>query len=68
MTSDSCEASTAIAEATASVIMEKKIARTRREIRPMAAASTADKSSAATMPSPTEVQLGPSRVSATATP
>ena len=65
---ESCEASTSPAEATARVIIEKKIALTRSERSPMTAASNAERASAASSPIPTELQVGPSRSSAMATP
>jgi hypothetical protein len=61
--SDSCEASVWKAAATASVIIEKKIARTRSENRPMANASTKDSASA---PSDAQHQRAPARAQARA--
>ena len=49
--SDSCEASVRKAEATASVIMAKKMALTRSENRPISNDSSVDTSSAHTTPS-----------------
>ncbi len=59
VTVDICEARTAAADATASVIIEKKIARTRSDSRPMATARTAESINAAATPIATEVQVGP---------
>ena len=58
MTVDICEARTAAADATARVIIEKKMARTRSDSRPMAIARTAESASATTRPMPTELQVG----------
>ena len=66
--SDSCEASVRKAEATASVIMAKKIAFTRRLNRPMSSDRTSETASAHTTPSATASQPGPSRVLAIAMP
>src|SRR4051794_13483443 len=66
--SDSCDASDRKADATASVIIAKKIALTRRLNRPVTSESTSDTASAAATPSATAPQLGPSRVQAIATP
>ncbi len=57
---DSCEASTWKAEATASVIMAKKIAATRSENSPIARASSIASGRPMTMPVATASQLGPS--------
>ena len=54
--------------ATASVIMAKKMVRTRRLNRPISAASATATTSPATMPTATAVHSAPSRVSAIATP
>jgi hypothetical protein len=66
--SDSCEASVRKAEATASVIIAKKIAFTRRLNRPMTSDSSSETTSAAAVPSSTAPQPGPSRVLAMETP
>ena len=66
--SDSCEASVAKAEATARVIMAKKMARTRRLNRPMTSESSSETTSATAMPPASAGQLGPTRVAAMATP
>ena len=66
--SESCEASVANADATASVIMAKKIARTRRLNRPMRSERTSETTSAQAMPSASAGQVGPIRVAAMATP
>ena len=66
--SDSCEASVANAAATASVIMAKKIARTRRLNRPMTSERTSETTSAPAVPSASAGQVGPMRVAAIATP
>jgi hypothetical protein len=50
------------------VIIEKKIARTLKESRPIATASAADRASAAAMPITTDVQDAPRRSRAMATP
>jgi len=55
--SRSWEASTAKAEATASVIMAKKIARTRNEKRPMITARISEARSASAMPMPMAPQV-----------
>ncbi|MCY1378000.1 hypothetical protein D9M69_656020 [compost metagenome] len=68
MKSDSCEASVWNAEATASVIIAKKIARTRSEKRPMASESTSEIASDAPSPTSTAPQLGPSREAEMAMP
>ena len=68
MISESCEASVKKAEATANVIMAKKIARTRKENNPTSSASTKDNASAPSTPTANASQVGPSRVVATATP
>jgi len=64
----SCEARVMKAEATASVIMAKKMAFTRRLARPMPRASTALRARAAMKPMPSDVQSDPSRVDAMAMP
>ena len=64
----SCEHSVMKADATASVIIAKKMAFTRRLARPMPSASTALSASAATKPMPSDAQSGPSRVDAMAMP
>ncbi len=66
--SDSWEASVWNAAATASVIMAKKMARTRSENRPMASDSSSDTSSAAPRPSASAPQPAPMRDDAIATP
>ena len=66
--SESCEASVANAEATASVIMAKKIARTRRLNRPITSERTSETTSAQAMPRASAGHVGPSRVAAIATP
>ncbi|MHC2623294.1 hypothetical protein ACVIW2_005326 [Bradyrhizobium huanghuaihaiense] len=63
---ESCEANTWKAEATASVIMAKKIAATRSENRPMASASSAASGRPVTMPVATAAQFGPMPYSAIA--
>ncbi len=68
MKSLSCETPVWNALATASVIMAKKMALTRRLNRPMSSDSTSDTSNAATTPRPTAAQPSPSRVLAIATP
>ncbi|MOA38847.1 hypothetical protein D3C78_1605720 [compost metagenome] len=66
--SDSCEARVWKADATASVIMAKKIARTRSENSPTASDSSRLSNSAQPMPSASADQLAPSRPAAIATP
>ena len=66
--SESCDASVWKAAATASVIMLKKIARTRSENSPIATASTSDSTSAMAMPLNSAPQPGPMRDDAIATP
>ena len=66
--SDSCDASVWKAAATASVIIEKKIAFTRNENKPMSSASTKDSASATTRPARMASQPGPMRVEAMAMP
>ena len=66
--SESCEASVRKAEATASVIMAKKIAFTRRLNRPIRNESNAESTSAAKAPSASAPQVGPKRVLAMAMP
>ncbi len=66
--SDSCDARVWKAAATASVIMEKKIARTRSENSPIASASTNDSASDTASPAAIEDQPGPMRVQAMAMP
>ncbi len=56
---DSCEASTRKADATASVIMAKKIASTRSENSPMASASSIASGRPIATPVATAAQLGP---------
>ena len=65
---ESCAASTAKAEATAKVIMAKKMARTLRAKRPMISASAMPAATAATMPARSAVQVAPQLVMASATP
>lgn len=64
----SCEASVRKPDATASVIIAKKIAFTRRLKRPMASDSSSESNNAA--PSPTSIELAPAprRLLAIATP
>jgi hypothetical protein len=64
----SCEARVRQAEATASVIMAKKIALTRSEARPISSDSSSEAASAPARPMPTEPQPGPSLLLAMATP
>ena len=67
--SDSCEASVRKAEATASVIMAKKIAFTRNENSPISSDSTTDTTSAHSTPSSSTPQEASStELSAIATP
>ena len=66
--SDSCDARVWNAAATASVIMEKKIARTRSENRPIASASTNESASDTARPAAMADQPGPMRVDAMAIP
>jgi hypothetical protein len=66
--SDSCEASVWNAAATASVIMAKKMARTRSENSPTASDSTSDTASDAPSPIASASQVGPRRVVAMAMP
>ena len=66
--SESCEASVRNAEATASVIMAKKIALTRRLNRPITNDSSAESASAPSAPMASASQVGPSRVVAMAMP
>ena len=66
--SDSCEANVRNAEATASVIIAKKIAFTRRLNRPISSDKASDTASAATMPTASALQLAPICVEAMATP
>ncbi len=66
--SDSCEASVRKAEATASVIMAKKIARTRSENRPMSSDSSNESSSAPTAPTTSAHQVGPMALAEMAMP
>ena len=66
--SDSCEASVKKAEATASVIMAKKMARTRKENKPTPSASTKESANEHSKPTPIASQVGPKRVAATAMP
>ena len=68
MKADSWEASIWKNEATASVIMAKKIARTRSDSRPMANASARLNASAMLTPSAIFHQVGPSFAAAMATP
>ena len=68
VTSDSCEASVWKAEATASVIMAKKMALTRSENSPTASDSTNDSASAQSRPTASAAQVGPRWVVATAMP
>ena len=65
---ESCEASTAKADATASVIMAKKIVCTRSENSPITSASSAASGSATSSPSPIASQRAPSENSAIAMP
>jgi hypothetical protein len=60
--SDSCEASVWNAAATASVIMAKKMARTRSENKPTASESTNDTASDAPSPTASASQVAPMRV------
>jgi hypothetical protein len=66
--SDSCEASVWNAAATASVIMAKKMARTRSENSPTASDSTNDKASDYRRAHASASQVGPMRVVAMAMP
>ena len=66
--SDSCEASVWNAAATASVIIAKKIARTRSENSPIASDSKVDSTSAPTTPAAMAPHVGPMRVVAMAMP
>jgi hypothetical protein len=66
--SDICEASVWKAAATASVIIEKKIALTRSENKPTSSASTKDSPSATTSPTRIDDQPGPMLLEAMATP
>ena len=65
---DSCEARIAKNDATASVIIAKKIALTRSENKPIRKESTSDIESAATVPAAMAPQLGSIRVVAIAMP
>jgi hypothetical protein len=56
---DSCEARTRKADATASVIIAKKIASTRSENRPIASASSVASGRPIATPEATAAQLGP---------
>ena len=66
--SDSCDARVKNADATASVIMAKKIALTRRLNRPIANESSAESESAPSVPRASALQVGPSRLLAMAMP
>ncbi|MCY1304789.1 hypothetical protein D9M70_545580 [compost metagenome] len=66
--SDSCDTSVANAVATASVIIAKKIARTRSENRPIRNASSAETASAPTAPTASAPHPGSIRDIAIATP
>jgi hypothetical protein len=66
--SESCEARIWKNDATARVIMAKKIALTRSESRPMAKASTIEKTRHTAMPSARLAHEGPSFETAIATP
>ena len=66
--SASCEASVRKAEATARVIMAKKMARTRKENSPITKASRNDRTNAQTNPTISAHQVGPRRVVAMAMP
>jgi hypothetical protein len=66
--SDSCEARVWNAAATASVIMAKKMARTRSENSPTASDSPATAASAPPRPTASAAQVGPMRVLAMAMP
>ncbi len=68
VTLESCDARMAKNEATASVIMAKKIAFTRNENRPIRNESESDSAIAATVPSAIALQPASSRDSAMATP
>ena len=65
---DNCEASTSATEATASVIIAKKIALTRSDKRPIAAATTMETASPASAPRSTASQPGPICLSEMAAP
>jgi len=65
---ESCEARIWKNAATASVIMEKKMARTRRLISPIASAITSDSPSAMALPVARPPQPGPRRAMAMPTP
>ena len=66
--SDNCDANVKKADATASVIMAKKIARTRNENKPTSSASTNEIANDDTSPTPSAAQVGPMRVVAMAMP
>src|SRR5574343_644739 len=66
--SDSCDARVKNAEATAKVIMAKKMARTRSENNPINRDNINDKTSADATPTPMASQVGPMPLRATATP
>ena len=66
--SESCDARIRNAEATASVIIAKKIVRTRRLNRPIRTASTSAIARPAKTPTATASQPAPMRVRAIATP
>ena len=59
MSHDNCDASTRKAEATASVIIAKKIASTRNEKSPIASASSIASGRPVTTPVATAAQFGP---------
>ena len=66
--SDSWDASVRNAEATANVIMAKKMARTRSEKSPINKASAKDTSKPPSRPAKSASQVGPNRVAAIAMP